>query len=274
LQGISGAACRGLDEEGNGAFCRPAVMVEHGPGRAHHFLAGGSVAQEIRHCFREGVFVSRLECASGGDERLGEAGEVLHLRAKDDRTPGDDRFDRVLSTSRSQAFAHKDDGRDGVPISQFACGIEEQAIGRMVPFACASSHGREAERAELPGDVPHPFDVARGDDEEEIREFNPKLGEDPTEDFFFAWVRAAREQDRSRGIEAENLQNVTRQLGLGFAVLRIEFDAAREVARLTSASGRRPPFPERRGDRAFGNKAARASENAENDVLNAAKGGR
>ena len=47
---------------------------------------------------------------------------------KIDRTIGDDRFDRVLSAARGQAFADKDDRRDRIPVAQFARRIEKETV--------------------------------------------------------------------------------------------------------------------------------------------------
>jgi len=105
-------------------------------------LAFRGIAEEVGQGCRQGNLILRLERAAGRKKGPDEGGKVFHVRAKNDRPLSDDRLNRVLSATGGQTFADKNNGRDRIPIAQFASRIEEQAIWQQTPVSFASSRRR------------------------------------------------------------------------------------------------------------------------------------
>jgi len=157
---------------------------------------------------------------------VGQGGEILHVRAEDNRAIRDDGLDRVLATVGRQAFADEDDGGDGVPVAQFAGGIEQKTVDGGGSAGFTSSRQGDAEGAQLPGDFSRALDVARRDEEEEIREFVAQLAINFREDFFFDRVRAAAEQYRASRINPQCPEDGAGNVWAERDIVRIELDAA------------------------------------------------
>ena len=89
-----------------------------------------AIAQEPRNFLLKGIRVADLDRGFIDYQSLSERGEILHVRTKKNGFASEDWFDRILSAARRQALADKYYGGGGVPMLQFAGGIEEKAIGR------------------------------------------------------------------------------------------------------------------------------------------------
>ena len=102
-----------------------------------------------------------------------------------------------------------------VPIAQFPGGIEEQAVrGYRAHWPQAPATRFEAKCAQTGGNLWHPLDVTRRNEEKKIGKIAPQLEKNAAQDFLFSRVGAAGEQDRSTRINAKGLEDGLRDLGV------------------------------------------------------------
>ncbi len=176
-----------------------------------------------------------MKGAAGRNQGAGEVGEIFHVRPEDDRTPGHDRLDRILTAARGQAFAHENNRRGRVPIAQFPGGIEEQAVrGYRAIGRNAPATRFEAKCAQTGGNLWHPLDVTRRNQEKKIGKIAPQLEKNAAQDFLLSRVGAAGEQDRPTRINAKGLEDGLRDLGVRRDVFGIVFDASDRINALRS----------------------------------------
>ncbi len=148
--------------------------------------------------------VLHFDCAAVFKERPRESCEVLHVRAEDDRLAGEDRLDRILAAVRGEALANKDDRRDRIPMAQFAGGIEDEYIKwTLVRLrGGASPRDVQTERNQRARDLVGAFHVSRRNDQQQVGHVLSHLDECARENFLFAGMRAATEQNRPGSIDA------------------------------------------------------------------------
>ena len=67
-----------------------------------------------------------------GDELCGKWLKVLHVGAEDDRAPSHERLGRILAASSGwrEGFSDEGDGGVGVPVAEFASGVDDVDGGR------------------------------------------------------------------------------------------------------------------------------------------------
>ena len=73
--------------------------------------------------------VVHLDGGAVGQERLGDLGEVLHVRAEDDRLAVERRLEDVVSAGRHEAAADEDRRRDLIELRQLADRVEDHRVG-------------------------------------------------------------------------------------------------------------------------------------------------
>ena len=90
--------------------------------------AAGSVGEEEGELRAEFGGGADLHGGVGGEPAGDDGGEVFHVRAEDDGAAGEHGFDGVLAAGGGEAFADEDDGGEGVPVAEFAGGIDKQRV--------------------------------------------------------------------------------------------------------------------------------------------------
>jgi len=135
-----------------------------------------------------------------------------------------------------QTFANEDGGGDLVKPFEFTRRVDDQAIvGLGGLLEMGIDLGAEHEFDLLsPGEIDNlggAFDMPRDEDEEQAREFPAQVIEDIEKDFFFAGMRAARDEDRLRGGDADLLENLDGIdcLHVGMRHGGVVFDVARHM---------------------------------------------
>ncbi len=200
-----------LDAAGGGAD----IGLDDTVGGGDDGLATVGIFQQLLYGAAQGVDVLNLNARACGDELTGDGAEILHVGTKDDGMAAGGGFDDVLSALPHQTFADEDGGRDFVKPFQFARGVDDEAIIRLGGLLKVRSDlGTEDEfylfAAGDVHDLTGALDVARDEDEEQTREFPSQIREDIEEDFLFAGMRAARDEDRLHGRDADLLEQLDR----------------------------------------------------------------
>ena len=96
----------------------------------HQPATSARIAQELRNTLAERVGIADFNRSLVRKERARERKKILHVRAEDDWFAGEDRFHRILTSMCGETFSHEHDGRDGVPVSEFAGCVQENTIRR------------------------------------------------------------------------------------------------------------------------------------------------
>src|SRR5262249_25669753 len=118
---------------------------------------------------------------------------VFHMRTKHNRFACENRFHRILSAVRAEAFPDEHDSGDAVPALKFTSRIEEHAIR----IGCVGVERLAGEReahwhsAKLCTDLLQPFDMTRRDEQTQRRKVLAQPQKDLGQNFFFAGMRAA-----------------------------------------------------------------------------------
>ena len=159
-------------------------------------LVGGS--EKVAEGGLEGAGVCGLERSAIFDEVTGELGEVLHVWAEEDWLSGDDGFNRVLSSSSQEAFSNDDDIRDGEPILQFTCGVDDERVAGW-PGQGSAPDGDEWDGGKVALDFTGSLKVSGRDEIGEIWKVHPEPGNNLADHFFFSRMGAAGEKDGGVG---------------------------------------------------------------------------
>ena len=150
------------------------------------------------------------------------------MRTEENRLAGKDGLDGILSAARSQAFADKDDGSDGIPMLQLPGGIEKETVGRRTADAAgfAAQGNFQAELLESSANFRDAFHMTGRDNQSEGGEVRAEPLKNFTEDLFFAGMRASAEKNGTIAIDPEAGEKFERQVGIQPYLGRIIFDAA------------------------------------------------
>ena len=122
------------EEQRRGAAGGPGVEGGDGAGAVREGGAAGGVGEEGGELGAEAGGVADLHGGVGGEPAGDDGGKVFHVRAEDDGLAGEDGLDGVLAAGGGEAFADEDDGGEGVPVAEFAGGIDEQGVGGAAGF--------------------------------------------------------------------------------------------------------------------------------------------
>src|SRR2546430_2538872 len=118
------------------------------------------------------------------------------MRTKHNRFARENRFDRILSPVRGEAFSDEHHSGDAVPALKFASRIEKHAIR----IGCAAGERFAGERytqrkiTQLCADFLQSFDMTRRDEQPQRRKLLAQPKKNSDQDFFFTTVRAATEE--------------------------------------------------------------------------------
>ena len=131
------------------------VLRGEGKGAVGERGAAGGVGEEAGELGAEFGGGADLHGSVGGEPAGDDGGEVFHVRAEDDGPAGEHGLDGVLTAGGGEAFADENDGGEGVPVAEFAGGIDEEGVRGGAGFRFLVSGGKagalfdaETERAE------------------------------------------------------------------------------------------------------------------------------
>ena len=96
------------------------VRLQNNSGILYKRRATVGIVEKIHNGFLQFRRRTDLDRAVFCDECPGQRREVFHVRTKYDWLPSDNRFHRILTAMRGQAFAHEHNCGNAVPISKFA----------------------------------------------------------------------------------------------------------------------------------------------------------
>src|SRR5204862_3649956 len=121
----------------------------------------------------------------------------FHMRTKHDGFARENRFYGILSAMCGEALPDENDSRDAVPALKFACRIEEQAIrvGSTTGERFAGERHGQWQSTQLCTDFLQTFDMTRRDEQPQRWILLAQSKKNSGQDFFFAAMRAAAEQD-------------------------------------------------------------------------------
>jgi hypothetical protein len=91
-------------------------------------IAARGVMQEVFYSTEELPFIGNLYGSIHPEELIHHCLEVFHVQSENYWFPGERRFNGVLSSNPGEAFAHKDHGCEGVPVSEFTGGVHNDDI--------------------------------------------------------------------------------------------------------------------------------------------------
>jgi len=186
------------------------------------------VAQEPRDFLLQRIRIADLHRGFIHYQCLSEGGEIFHVWTEEHWFAGENGLDWILSAARRQTFADKYYRGDGIPMLQFARGIEKDALGRRRGGAAGlTAQGNfQAKTLEASANFGNAFHMSGRDNQSECREVGMKPLKDFTEDFLFARVRASAEENGTIAVDAEPGQNLKRQIGIQSHVSGIVFNTA------------------------------------------------
>ncbi len=204
------------------------MRSENCPGVLNQTLAAFRIPQEFGNTSDERIRVRRSESAVVVEKGFGHGSEILHVRPEDDRLPGQDRLDRILSASCREALADEHYGRYSIPVPQLPGGVEQEAVWLNDPpvlYAAAQSDA-QTKLLQARHNLSRALHVPRRDDKNERRELCSKTLEHAGENLLFSGMRAPRQENRSGLLDAIGAENSPRQEAIATCVCGIVFDAA------------------------------------------------
>jgi hypothetical protein len=235
---------RQLKDKPGRAIGSTAMAGQHGLGVGDQPQGGFPIAKEPGDLFLQRIRIAHLDGRLVREQRLGERGEIFHVRAEENGFAGKNGFNRILPAARGQALADKHDRRNGVPVLKLTGRIEKQACWRRGTSAArfAAQTNVEAEPFQPSPNFPGAFHMPGGDNQNESREIHSKALKNFAENFLFARMGASAEQNRAITIDSEAAKNFERQFRVQPDVRWIVLDAADMVNAIAGNSESSPPF--------------------------------
>src|SRR6266404_2072797 len=206
-----------------------------------HFLALIGIREQMQHCPAQVRRGSNLNGPTLRHQRVCQRGKILHVWTEEDRFASKDGFGRVLSALREQTLSDKDERCRGVPVTQLAGCVDDQAIEKRIDGRrLAAQCDIEAHFRQLGLNSSSPLNMTRPEDKQKIDKIAPERAEDFAQDLLFTRVGAPTEDHRPI-FQAKFSQHAPRQFGVDPRILRIKLDAA-DVTNSSFCDAERLPF--------------------------------
>jgi len=219
------------------------MSVEHSARIFHQFFSLIGVGQKIGHGATQVGCGAHLISSAMCHKRIRQDGEVLHVRAKQNRFPRENCLGRILPPAREQAFSDEGESGHAVPIAQFTGGIENQTFEERIGNRRLTSQGHlKTAFLQHAQDFGGPLGMAWGHHEKKIDKLPAQSAKDFGQDFFFARVGAAAKNYRAI-LQTKARENALRRRQIDVSIFRIVFDAADvlDSIRLNAKRGGRNP---------------------------------
>src|SRR5207237_2281679 len=104
------------------------MRQDHAYRGADHFEPKRRIVQQAARLFDQFVAGFNTPGSATLHQFFGQARKIFHVRSEDHWFAGDDWFDRILPTVRSDTLSNENYGCDRVPIAQLARAIGEKTV--------------------------------------------------------------------------------------------------------------------------------------------------
>ena len=185
------------------------------------------------HRFVQLALAAHLHGRAVGEERLGDLGEVLHVRTEDDRLPEERRLEDVVSAGRHEAAADEHRRGDLIELRQLADRVEHDRIGARlgVDRQRRAADGGEPFMTAQPLDFAEALRMPRRQDEQRVAARRAHAAERADDRLFLPLERAAGHEHRPVRRDAEEAEHAVAPASRaerrrGHRIERVELQAA------------------------------------------------